>query len=221
MAGYNRPGFTDDNETYVNATAFNSQIASQREELKSRHQSQSPAHSTALGVSNDNTQELFSSFNPQSIMTQARLKTLVNITTSENPDFRSDFNPSVFKSLKGSDASKAIIYNGLNTITNDGAKIGVGPNLSSQSMSSASSGVLDIGNPTTNPNYEFSGIHNEGYGTGFGWFREDLEKTRIGGYLSAKYRFDSDSEGRNATIQGERRDTNAIDYVQPISMPQE
>jgi hypothetical protein len=218
MAGYKRPGFSEDYTTYVNATAFNSQIEKQREDLTDRHNQH--GHSPALGVSNDSTRELFSSFDSQSIMTQARQKTLVDIDANENPDFRSDFSPSVFKSLKGTDESNAIIHDNLSKITNDGAKIGVGPNLSSLSMSSASSGALDRQNAPEES--EFSGTYNEQYGTGFGWFDENLEKEKIGGYLKAKYIFDSvtSANTRKSTIQGERRDTVLIDYAQPTVQPE-
>ena len=190
MAGYNGRDGLPAGDSYINATAFNSQIGDQRTALEARQ------GESDLGNARDNIGTLFSGFDAAEIMKKAKEKFLKKVNADDNPDFRADFKQT-FKA-----------YNVLvpDEITPDGAKLRVGPTLATQKIDDALNGVLDSGD-----NREFQGGQNE-RDRGFGWYDTQYKSNTLGGYFVNRYKFEDNQDLGLEALRGERADSDRVDY---------
>lgn len=195
MAGYNgRDGLPDGNN-YINATAFNSQIDTQRNDLEARQ------GDNDLGRAREYIGTLFSGFDAAEIMNEAKEKFLKKVDADDNPDFRSDFEQT-FKSY--------YTLVPTNEITPDGAKLRVGPTLGTQDIDDALDGVLD--NSDREGALFFQGGQNL-RNRGFGWYDDQYKSNTLGSYFTQSYNFNQGQEELDLEVlRGERSDSNRVDY---------
>ncbi len=96
MPGYN--GRT----AQANATAVNDQINRQRTAISARNGTPlvegTVGKVSAMGVSRDQSESMFTDFNGQQIMESSFGEFLKDVTASSNPDFASTFTPGLFRS---------------------------------------------------------------------------------------------------------------------------
>ena len=202
MAGYRIAS-----NSFINATTFNTQAtrpdSGQRDVIEARNQAE--GHRVKLGVGR-NTSTTFPKFVAGEILQESIDHFLKLVEPSQNPDFvaQGGFDPTSMKTFDDltNPASTTII------IQRDKPNIGEGPNLKTLDINSVVEGNIDAIDEQITSNVDKN--------SGFGWYDESHETTKIGSYFKNKYQYGTQTaEGDNGlVIKGERVDTNAINYDQ-------
>ena len=209
MAGYNGRLGNEGDTLFQNATSINNQALKQRSAINVTNGSPlnedevSLGSVSGMGISRDQTLNMFPRFDGALIMREARAKFLTEVEASNNPDFTASFNPTSMKNFEtiidqAEDDSDVI----------DSPSFGLGPNMKAQDIDNVIKGNI-VAEENIRP--ELPGKK------GFGWYSDSHKKQTIGEYFNKKYSFaNQDEEGRGSedAIKGERIGTDAINYTQ-------
>tara|TARA_Y100000592_G_scaffold63033_1_gene98309 strand:- start:487 stop:1194 length:708 start_codon:yes stop_codon:yes gene_type:complete len=232
MAGYQGRSNTPAENEYINATAFNSQIVKQRVKLNESSPTtlqvseEQLAERGGLGIAKSTT-TFFDQFNANEIMQKAN-DFFGSIDYDQGDTNDETFNPDFAGSLdlRGFKTYDSIIGDARVSVAEDAPDqpgIGVGPNLLSPGTDEALNNAMGGSFENRDPFSPEMSANNRR--RGYGWSKGQHGSTRIGNYLSDKYKFnssdtvtgqDGDNVLTNTALQGENINTDAIAYRQPI-----
>jgi len=207
MAGYNGRG----SQVQSNATAVNSQIKQQRNAVNATNGGQLNTNAvtagsvSGMGISRDQTLNMFPRFNGQEIMENSFNTFLSDVEASEHPDFPEKFLPSKFR-------SNATIINAAQNAQADEAVdfplIGLGPNLKAQDIDQVRLGNVQSMPPTLPPILERKG--------GFGITDPEDKALTMGSYFKDRYSVNTSNAPTSSVVKGERDsvENDPYDYNQ-------